>query len=524
MKKSVWLITLALTAATLSGCGGIGGLGISKDGDYIVIGISDEVHSVDPASGYDPGSWVIFNNVFQTLLSFQAGYTEPQLDAAKNCNFPSSTVYKCTLRDGLEFSNGNELTSKDVKFSFDRAIRINDPAGPAPLLATIKKIVTPDDKTVIFNLKVPDANFPSKIASGAGSIVDHSVYPPDMLRESDDVVGSGPYKIDSFDDTRALLAVNEKYKGTARIKNSGIKLAFSHGDQKALASSLEKGDIDVAYRGLSAEKIEHFSGLEGSLDEGIVVAEGGGAEAQYLVFNMNDPLVGKIGVRRAIAYVVDRETLTRDVYKGTVRPLYSIVPAGIATHTTDFFDRYGDVPQVEKARRELRAEGLGADKIRLTLWSTPTRYGSSTDKALQKVAEQLNSSELFEARVQSVPFDEYEKGVDAGEYGVYVKGWLPDYPDPDNFTQPFFGEGNVLKNNYKNNDITDTIIPRTSSQTDRADARKDFEEIQRQVARDVPILPLWQGNQYAASRGNITGLGWTLDSSTVSRFWELGKS
>ena len=84
----------------------------------------------------------------------------------------------CTLRDGLKFSNGNTLTSEDVKFSFERTLKIDDDAGPAvAALHASTRSRRPDDRTVVFKLKVPDATFPSKIASGAGSIVDHARVP-----------------------------------------------------------------------------------------------------------------------------------------------------------------------------------------------------------------------------------------------------------------------------------------------------------------------------------------------------------
>ena len=81
-------------------------------------------------------------------------------------------------------------------------LKINDDAGPAIMFPMLDKVETPDEKTVVFNLKDPDATFPSKIASGAGSIVDHRQYDADGLRKDGEAVGSGPYKLDSFDDDR----------------------------------------------------------------------------------------------------------------------------------------------------------------------------------------------------------------------------------------------------------------------------------------------------------------------------------
>ncbi|MGK5643224.1 ABC transporter substrate-binding protein, partial [Streptomyces sp. URMC 126] len=70
----------ALVAALLTGCGDEQGTSAGQ-GERIVMGITDEVMAVDPASGYDPGSWLVFNNVFQSLLSFPKSGTEPQPEA-----------------------------------------------------------------------------------------------------------------------------------------------------------------------------------------------------------------------------------------------------------------------------------------------------------------------------------------------------------------------------------------------------------------------------------------------------------
>ncbi|MER7959897.1 ABC transporter substrate-binding protein [Streptomyces sp. NPDC096030] len=523
MKHNKWLtapLAAGLSAALLSGCGTEQGGGTASSGENVRVGMSDEVLATDPAAGYDPGSWLLFNNVFQSLLSFPKGTTEPQPEAAEKCAFTgASKVYTCTLREGLKFSNGNPLTSKDVKFSFDRALKIDDPAGPAPLLSSIASIDTPDDLTVVFRLKTPDATFPSKIASGAGSIVDHREYDGNALRTDGKAVGSGPYKLDSISDTEAVFSVNADYRGSAKPQNGGVTLKLYGGDRAALSKAFADNEVDVAYRGLNADDI---ATLEASADDqGVEVVQGTSAEVQHLVFNVKDPVVGKLGVRQAIAHLVDREALVQNVYKSTATPLYSIVPAGIAGHNTAFFDTYGS-PDAAKAKKALRKAGI-TDKVKLTLWSTPSRYGPSTDQELKAIAEQLNRSGLFQADVKSVEYEQYEKDIAAGKYGVYVKGWVPDYPDADNFTAPFFGEGNVLGNNYTNDTITGTLLPKTAAAADRSGTGADFGRLQDLVAEELPLLPLWQGKQYAVAREGITGLDWTLDASTVFRFWEIKK-
>ncbi|GAB1340668.1 ABC transporter substrate-binding protein [Streptomyces sp. E-15] len=519
-----WLVLpslMLLASSPLTGCGT--GLGDWHSGQRIVIGMSDDVLAVDPASGYDPGSWLLFNNVFQSLLTFPNGGTEPEPDAAKECSFTDARArtYRCTLKDGLKFSNGDPLTAEDVKFSMERVLRINDPAGPAVLLESLNRVDTPDDRTVVFRLKTSDASFPSKIASGAGSIVDHRVYDPDGLSKEATAIGSGPYKLDSFDRRKAVFSVNPRYKGVAKAKNSGVTLRFFHGDRTALKDSVVDGTVDIAYRGLSAEDIAGIDEQTGEKD--VDVVEGTSAEVQHLVFNMRDPVAGRLGVRRAIAFVLDREALIKQVYHGTAVPLYSLVPAGIAGHDAAFFDRYGSSPSPKEAAAALRAEGIEG-KVRLTLWSTPSRYGPATDQELSAIAEQLNTSGLFQATVRSLPFDQYEKAVAAGRFGVYVKGWVPDYPDADNFTAPFFGQGNVLENRYSNREITHTLLPRTAARSDRVATAADFARLQEIVAEQLPVLPVWQGKQYAVVRDDVRGYDYCLDPSTIFRFWELYKA
>ncbi|WP_433548424.1 ABC transporter substrate-binding protein [Streptomyces sp. CA-294286] len=528
--RKPWLtapLAAGLSAGLLVGCGTSDGSDAGQNagtGKGIVMGMSDEIKAIDPASGYDPGSWLLFNNVFQSLMAFPKGSSEPEPEAARSCALDKgSTVYRCTLRDGLTFSNGNELTSKDVKHSFERILKINDPAGPAVMLSTIKSIETPDDKQVVFHLTVPDATFPSKIASGAGSIVDHREYPADKLRTGNKAIGSGPYRLDSYEKDQAVFAVNANYRGTAEVQNTGMTLKLFHGDQKALGDALKKGSIDLAYRGLDAKELAETEAAALDGKHPVQPIEGSSAEVHHLVFNMKDPVAGNVAVRRAVAHLVDRDALVHDVYRSTATPLYSIIPAGITGHNTAFFNRYGGSPQPDKAKKVLRAAGI-KDKVKLTLWATPTRYGPATVDEFKALAAQLNSSGLFTADVKSVQQEQYEKDIAAGKYGVYVKGWIPDYPDPENFTQPFFGKGNVLSNNYENAEITGKILPATAAAAGRGATADDFDRLQNVVAEDVPIIPLWQGKQYAVARDGITGLEWTLDSSTVFRFWEISKN
>jgi peptide/nickel transport system substrate-binding protein len=105
---------------------------------------------------------------------------------------------------------------------------------------------------------------------------------------------------------------------------------------------------------------------------------------------------------------------------------------------------------------------------------------------------------------------------------MYALNWVPDFPDPDNYTAPFFGD-NFLHLAYANDEIKSTLLPRSRQSADRAGTSADFAAVQDTVAHDVPLIPLWQTKQYIASRDGITGVEWALNSTSTTQFWELDK-
>src|SRR3982751_2512600 len=163
---------IAVTALALTACGGggsdSGGAG-GGGGGTLTIGTTDKITSIDPAGSYDNGSFAVMNQVYPFLLNTPYGSPDVKPDIAESAEFTSPTEYTVKLKPGLKFANGHDLTSSDVKFTFDRQIKINDPNGPASLLANRDSASTPDKTTVVFKLKVPnDQTFPQVLSSPAG--------------------------------------------------------------------------------------------------------------------------------------------------------------------------------------------------------------------------------------------------------------------------------------------------------------------------------------------------------------------
>ena len=149
-------LALAAAAALMSGCatttpttsGATGSAAAS--GAALTLGTTDKVTVLDPAGSYDNGSFFVMNQVFGFLLNTAPGAkdTTPAPDLAESASFTSPTEYTVKLKPGLKFANGHDLTSSDVKFSFDRQVKINDPNGPASLLGNLVSTQAKDPTTV----------------------------------------------------------------------------------------------------------------------------------------------------------------------------------------------------------------------------------------------------------------------------------------------------------------------------------------------------------------------------------------
>lgn len=510
----------AITSLSLvAGCGALSS-GSSDDKGPIVVGTTSSPSTLDPAASWD-SSWELFRNVYQTLLNYPDGATEPGPDAAQHCAFTDGTslAYRCVLRPGLTFSNGDKLDARSVKYSIDRIQRINVPGGPAGLLGSLGSVEAKGEREVVFHLKEPDATFPFILATPAMSIVDPADYSATQIRKDGKTTGSGPYTLQSYQEGKeARLVGNSRYKGYAERKNNAVTIRYFQ-DSSSMVGALKSGKIDVTYRGLGAGDIVELQSR--SSGNSIQLVENSGIEINYLVFNPKDPWAGKLAVRRAVSQLMDRGAIAHNVYKDTVEPLYSMVPAGLTGHTTDFFDDFGE-PSTSRARKILSDAGIH-QRVPLTLWYTTDRYGSETAPEFQEIKRQLDTSGLFQVTLKSRPWKTYVEGYQKGEYPVFGRGWFPDFPDPDNYISPFVGQQNALGTPYQSPQITDVLLPQSRRESDRAKVVKPFEQAQQILVNDARLLPLWQGKQFVAESDDISGGERALDPSTIMMMWELSR-
>jgi peptide/nickel transport system substrate-binding protein len=527
---------LTATALVLAACSGGASTGGSTGGAAITLGTTDKIVSIDPAGEYDNGSFAVCNQVYPFLLNTPYGSPDVKPDIAESASFTSPTEYTVKLKPGLKFANGDDLTSSDVKFSFDRVVKIADENGPSSLLSNLDSVEAPDATTVVFHLKNGnDQTFPQVLSSPAGPIVDEQVFPADKLLDDDAIVKAEPfagqYTITAYKKNQLIsYKKNPGYQGLlGAAKNDAVNVTY-YADSSNLKLDVQQGNVDVAYRSLSATDVADLR-----KDSKVTVVDGPGGEIRYIVFNFDTQPYGAktpdadpakaLAVRQAVADLVDRTKLASQVFKDTYTPLYSYVADGLTGANTALKGMYGDKkggPSADAAKTALQTAGVSTP-VSLDLQYTPSHYGPSSADEYALIKDQLESSGLFTVNLQSTEWEQYSKDRTADVYPAYQLGWFPDFSDADNYLTPFFLQGGFLKNHYDNPEV-DSLITEQATTSDVAARTKLIEQIQDKVAADLSTVPLLQGAQVAVTGTDITGAQDTLDASFKFRYAALARS
>ena len=224
MKKKLRLLCIALLAmAVLNGCGADSTGESSEDtsskeqqvqeteqtasgpveGGSIVVGIQQDIDSLDPHKATAAGTKEILFNIFEGLV-------KPDVDGNLICAVADSydisedgLVYTFTLRDGVKFHNGSDVTCEDVKYSLERAAGLLDGTPLIATLQTIQSVDILDEKTVQVTVGAPNAELIYSFVAAiipAGSGED----------EAADPVGTGPFSFVSYTPQEGIvLAKNE---------------------------------------------------------------------------------------------------------------------------------------------------------------------------------------------------------------------------------------------------------------------------------------------------------------------------
>lgn len=449
------------------------------------VSTSGPIGTADPALARADTDALIVTNVYQRLMYIQTDTGELKPDAATDCYFSSETVYECTLPEGLVFHNGDELTSSDVRFSIQRALRLDTAGTGVKLLDALVRITTPNAATVRFHLSYADNRFGYALASLATSIVDETTFDPDTGLPLEELpIGSGPYRVDEIDADQVIFARYLDYAGPVAGVLEQIRLERV-ADSVAAETAIAEGTTDVVWRTLDPPAVDRLeaeiaTSPEHTTAEGFTRWPMDGVRVTRLAWSADSRHRSNATLRAGIALALQPD-----------RTLASLVPVGVEGHLASF-DVGGrpKLPEIEGRR------------VTLKLAYQPSAPGHADLASLLRG----RIEELDRVSVRLVTSGEADLVLtDFPAWVPTANGWLQVYLE-----DPLPGSADKLAELSQR------------ARTTTGDARLvALGEVQKQAAADLTVLPVSQSDGVLMLGRGVTLAGLPFGSSGQLGLWGL---
>jgi peptide/nickel transport system substrate-binding protein len=503
--KRTWIALLLV--ATLAG-----GSALAQPGSQIVIGLQAEPVTLDVAQLSDYNSSRTAMPLYEGLVRFADGATDIEPGLAERWEVSDDGLtYTFHLRPGVTFHDGTPVDAEAVKFSFERQIDPEHPyhdTGEFPYaeftLGDIAEIEVLDELTVRLTLEATFAPFLSNLAMHAAAIVSPTAVMEHGRDFSENPVGAGPYRFVSWQ--RGVEVVLERNPDYWRVTPQVERLIYRPiVEDQARLSALEAGEIDLAVN-LPPDDLPRLRD-----DARFTFAEQAGMHTWYVVFNVTKEPFDDARVRQAMAHAIDRQAIVDAVLGGTGVLAQNFLPPVVWGYTEDV----PAYPYDPERARELLAEAGYPDGFAVEFWVPASGSGMQQPVAMGTVIQDYLSRVGVDATIQQFEWGTYldrvivplESADTVPE--MFQMSWIGDNGDPDNFLYILLSGDQFPPNGfnlgYYTNPEVDAIL-REARTTLEQDARvAQYEEAQRLIMADMPVIPVDHETQIVVLRAGIEG-------------------
>ena len=488
----------------------------------IIIGVTDQISSLDPGDAYATHDWELIRNTGRTLLRWNPGTSDlvPDLAAAMPTISEDGLTYTMTIKPGVKFGDGTELTAPMFAEQLNRLLTIGSscPNDVADTLVVpyVESITAPDASTIVFKLKAKVAFFLQLLATAPYTPALTSSFPLTecVLFPPAPIYGVGPWLISQYtQNEQVVLEPNPYYNGDLVPQVDQIIIRY-FSDPQTLALAVQNGEVDIAWRFLGPQLISQLKGVAD-----LTVGTVNGGAIRYLVINHTMAPMSDPNVVKAFASVIDRNAIADTVYSGTVSPLYSQIPPGFLG-ANEAFDTLYTAPNLDAAKTFLAASGYNeTNKCAIDLWYPPEHYGAETSAWMEIIKQQLEATNVFAVTLHAQEWSTYVSALTGGaSYQAGVLGWFFDYPDSSNYMDPWVfnkgmgtnittpAEGSTYGTpiNEKAQQLVD-LLSQADQETDLAKRTALYQQAQDLYADMVVTIPLFFQAEHITYRSNIHG-------------------
>jgi oligopeptide transport system substrate-binding protein len=459
--------------------------------------------TLDPAFSTDIYGGAVIRQIFDGLVQFDAQLRPLPAIASFWEASRDRRTWTFTLRRGVMFHHGREVTAEDFVYSFTRFLRVKSPTPVADFLGHIQGAQafmhgqTPhveglravDRYTLRMVLEEPLA--PSLAILG---LANATVVPQEEVERLGELfgrapVGTGPFKFVRWEpDHEIVLEANDHYyEGRPFLDAVVFKIAVGHKFEETFAEFLRgnleetiipSGKIDAVRADPQYWRYAQVQSPTFSL--------------LYIGFNTQFKPFDDRRVRQAFNYAVDKEAIIREISRMGYLPATGALPPGILGYDPYLFG----LPPYEKgysfdpakAKELLTEAGYpdGAEFPMVQLWSADRAESTKAElSAYQRYLAGLGVQ--VEIHFAS-DWPTYKKMLEQGELPMFRLIWYADIPDPDNMLFPLLHSTSPTNLMFYRNPVVDRLLKQARGGLDEARRVTLYREVERLVMDDAPWI------------------------------------
>ena len=491
----------------------------ATQGGSIIVTYKDDVSTLDPAIGYDWQNWSMIKSLFDGLMDYEPGTTELVPDLASDYTVSEDgKTYTFTLRQGVKFHNGREMTAEDVKYSLDRVVRPETQSPGAGFFDSIegfeevsagdadslKGVEVVDPYTVRFKLSRPDAPFLHKLALNFAHVVAREAVEEAGADFGKKPVGTGAFKLAEWTlGQRVVFERNPDYyhEGLPRLDT----ITFEVGQEPIVATlRLLRGEVDIAGDGIPPAK---FLEVSQSPEYEDLIVKGDQLHTGYVTMNVTMEPFDDPNVRKAVNMAINKDRIVR-IINGRATPANQPLPPLMPGYA----DSYKGYPfDPEGAKQLLQEAGVG-DGFQTELFVANTdpqpRIAQAIQQDLAEIGIEADIKSLAQANVIAA-------GGERDQAPMIWSGgmaWIADFPDPSNFYGPILGCGGAVPGGWNwawyCNEELEALAVKADSMADPAMAGERIElwrDIFLGIMEDAPWAPVFNEQRYTLRASKLDG-------------------
>jgi peptide/nickel transport system substrate-binding protein len=464
--------------------------------NVLVVAIQSAPNNLDPRIGLDDASQKIHALIFDNLMELDDRMrVTPKL--AERLDHPTPLTYVVTLKQGVRFHDGHELTSADVVYTFRSFLDPDFVSGRKGGYRELRSVDATDRYTVVFTLDRVFTSFPINLVM--------PIVPAGATALSRRPLGTGPYRFVRYavDDRIELEPFNEYFGGKPR--NEGLVLKIVP-DDIMRGLELQKGTTDMVINDLTpdiAYQLEKSDRLQ--------MVESPGVDYQYLGLNHRDPVLKDVRVRQALAYAIDTHAIIEYLRRGLGAPAAGMLPPQSWASAPDLHPYPHDPNRAralldEAGYRDPDGDGP-APRLRLSLKTSNTQeffrlQASVIQQNLRVVGIELD--------VRIYEFATLFSDVIKGNFQMYVLQWTSgSLADPDILRRVFHSkqvppEG--FNRGHFSDPRVDALLDEAASSPDEVHRLELFQQVQRLLAVELPYISLWHRTNFIVAQQSLAGV------------------